>query len=109
MALIFSLRPRERKIERETQSALQLRRNSMINPNGDEFMEDDRMAAPIRTNEERISAEGPGRQRQAAEEVSTVAGDAGEQTKVRASTARERTELLLRSNLVTTWLGARAP
>ena len=74
----------------------------MINPNGDEFMEDD----PMRANEERISAENPGRLRQAAEKVSTVAGDAWEQTKVRASTARERTEFFLRENPVPTILGA---
>ena len=80
----------------------------MINPNGDEFMEDDPMAAPMRTNEERISAESPGRLRQAAEKVSTVAGDAWEQTKVRASTARERTEFFLRENPVPTVIGALA-
>jgi len=80
----------------------------MINPNGDEFMEDDPMAAPMRANEERISAESPGRLRQAAEKVSTVAGDAWEQTKVRASTARERTEFFLRENPVPTVLGALA-
>ena len=70
-------------------------------------MEDDPMAAS-RANEERISAEGPGRLRHAAEKVSTVAGDAWEQTKVRASTARERTEFFLRENPVPTVLGALA-
>ena len=80
----------------------------MINPNGDEFMEDDPMAAPMRTNEERISAESPGRLRHAAEKVSTVAGEAWEQTKERASTARERTEFFLRENPVPTVLGALA-
>jgi ElaB/YqjD/DUF883 family membrane-anchored ribosome-binding protein len=79
----------------------------MINPNGDEFMEDDPMAAS-RANEERISAENPGRLRQAAEKVSTVAGGAWEQTKERASTARERTEFFLRENPVPTVLGALA-
>ena len=76
----------------------------MINPNGDEFMEDD----PMRANEERISAESPGRLRQAAEKVSTVAGDAWEQTKEKAITARERTEFFLRENPVPTVLGALA-
>src|SRR5437764_13558077 len=80
----------------------------MINPNGDEFMEDDPMAAPMRTNEERISAENPGRLRQAAEKVSTVAGDAWEQTKEGASSARARTEFFLRENPVPTVLGALA-
>jgi ElaB/YqjD/DUF883 family membrane-anchored ribosome-binding protein len=80
----------------------------MINPNGDEFMEDDPMAAPMRASEERISAENPGRLRQAAEKVSTVAGEAWEQTKEKASTARERTEFFLRENPVPTVLGALA-
>jgi ElaB/YqjD/DUF883 family membrane-anchored ribosome-binding protein len=80
----------------------------MINPNGDEFMEDDPMAAPMRANEERISAESPGRLRQAADKVSTVAGEAWEQTKEKASTARERTEFFLRENPVPTVLGALA-
>jgi ElaB/YqjD/DUF883 family membrane-anchored ribosome-binding protein len=79
----------------------------MINPNGDEFMEDDPMAAS-RANEERISAESPGRLRQAADKVSTVAGEAWEQTKEKASTARERTEFFLRENPVPTVLGALA-
>ncbi|MEY2497112.1 MAG: hypothetical protein QOD12_668 [Verrucomicrobiota bacterium] len=70
-------------------------------------MEDDPMAAS-RANEERISAENPGRLRQAAEKVSTVAGGAWEQTKERASTARERTEFFLRENPVPTVLGALA-
>jgi ElaB/YqjD/DUF883 family membrane-anchored ribosome-binding protein len=79
----------------------------MINPNGDEFMEDDPMAAS-RANEERISENTPGRFRQAADKVSTVAGDAWEQTKDRASTARERTEFFLRENPVPTIIGALA-
>ena len=79
----------------------------MINPNGDEFMEDDPMAAS-RANEERLSENNPSRLRQAAERVSTVAGDAWEQTKERAGTARERTEFFLRENPVPTVLGALA-
>jgi ElaB/YqjD/DUF883 family membrane-anchored ribosome-binding protein len=91
----------------ETQTAVHLRSNYMINPNGDEFMEDDPMAAS-RANEERISENTPGRLRQAADKVSTVAGDAWEQTKDRASTARERTEFFLRENPVPTVIGALA-
>lgn len=79
----------------------------MINPNGDEFMEDDPMAAS-RANEERISENAPGRLRQAADKVSMVAGDAWEQTKERAGTARERTEFFLRENPVPTVIGALA-
>ena len=80
----------------------------MINPNGDEFMEDDPLAASMRSSEERASDNIPGRIRQAAGKVSMVAGDAWEQTKERANTARERTEFFLRENPVPTIIGALA-
>jgi ElaB/YqjD/DUF883 family membrane-anchored ribosome-binding protein len=80
----------------------------MINPNGDEFTEDDPLAASMRSSEERGSEETPGRMRQAAGKVSTLAGDAWEQTRERASLARERTEFFLRENPVPTVLGALA-
>jgi ElaB/YqjD/DUF883 family membrane-anchored ribosome-binding protein len=80
----------------------------MINPNGDEFMEDDPLAASMRSSEERGSDQTPGRLRQATDKVSTLAGDAWEQTKERASVARERTEFFLRENPVPTLLGALA-
>lgn len=80
----------------------------MINPNGDEFMEDDPLAASMRSSEESGSDEIPGRLRQTSDKVSTMAGDAWEQTKERASVARERTEFFLRENPVPTVLGALA-
>jgi len=80
----------------------------MINPNGDEFTEDDPLAASMRSGEARVSEEQPGRVRQAAEKVSHFAGDAWEQTKERASVARERTEFFLRENPVPTVIGALA-
>lgn len=92
----------------EAQTAVHLRTKYMINPNGDEFMEDDPLAASTRPGEERISENAPGRLRQAADKVSNVAGDAWEQTKEKASTARERTEFFLRENPVPTVLGALA-
>jgi ElaB/YqjD/DUF883 family membrane-anchored ribosome-binding protein len=79
----------------------------MINPNGDEFMNDDPLAAS-RTGEEQGSDETPGRLRQAAEKVSHFAGDTWEQTRERASVARERTEFFLRENPVPTVIGALA-
>ncbi len=79
----------------------------MINPNGDEFMEDDPLAASMRSSEEREEMT-PNRMRQAAEKASSMAGDAWEQTKERASIARERTEFFLRENPVPTVLGALA-
>jgi len=80
----------------------------MINPNGDEFMEDDPLSASMRSSEESASEQTPGRLRQATGKVSTFAGDAWEQTKERASVARERTEFFLRENPVPTVLGALA-
>ena len=81
----------------------------MINPNGDEFMEDDPLAASKRMSEEQGSQEEmPHRMREAANKVSHYAGDAWEQTKERASVARERTEFFLRENPVPTVLGALA-
>ncbi len=80
----------------------------MINPNGDEFTEDDPLAASMRSSEERGSEETPGKMRQAAEKVSNFAGDAWDQTRERASLARERTEFFLRENPVPTVLGALA-
>jgi ElaB/YqjD/DUF883 family membrane-anchored ribosome-binding protein len=79
----------------------------MINPNGDEFTEDDPMAAS-RASEARGSDDIPTRLRQASDKVSTFAGDAWEQTKERASVARERTEFFLRENPVPTVVGALA-
>ena len=71
-------------------------------------MEDDPLAASMRSSEERGSDQTPGRLRQATDKVSTLAGDAWEQTKERASVARERTEFFLRENPVPTVLGALA-
>jgi ElaB/YqjD/DUF883 family membrane-anchored ribosome-binding protein len=84
----------------------------MINPNGDEFMEDDPLAASRRPSDPQISSEAssdmPGRLRQAAGKVSVAAGEAWEQTKEKAGTARERTEFFLRENPVPTVIGALA-
>ena len=71
-------------------------------------MEDDPLAASMRSSEERASEQTPGRLRQASDKVSNFAGDAWEQTKERASVARERTEFFLRENPVPTVLGALA-
>src|SRR2546423_12428211 len=88
------------------QASYHLRSIYMINPNGDEFTEDDPLAASMRSGEERGSEEqNPGRMRQAAGKVSQFSGDAWGQTKKRASGARERTEFLLRQNPVPTGPG----
>lgn len=69
----------------------------MINQNGDELTEDDPLAASMRSGEEGTT----GRLRHAA-------GEAWEQTKQRAGTARERTEFFLRENPIPTVIGALA-
>jgi hypothetical protein len=74
----------------------------MINPNGDEFTEDDPLAASMRPSEEGTA----GRLRQAAGKVSTAADEAWQQTKEKAGNARERTEFFLRENPVPTVIGA---
>lgn len=71
----------------------------MINPSGDEFDEGVPLggSAGIR-GEEGFGSEARG--------VSELAGDTWEQTKEKASAARERTEVFLRENPIPTLLGA---
>lgn len=90
------------KRKREAQNGNDLRSIHMINPNGDEFTEDDPLA--MRSGEEGAA----GRLRSAAGRVSTAAGEAWEQTRLRAGTARERTEFFLRENPIPTVIGALA-
>lgn len=70
------------------------------------------MAASRRPHDPQISSETPsnmpGRLREAAGKVSVAAGEAWEQTKEKAGTARERTEFFLRENPVPTVIGALA-
>ena len=79
----------------------------MINPNGDDFRENEPIAgSSIQGDEEEISGANEGRFRGAARRVSTAAGDTWQQTKQTAGTARERTEFFLRENPIPTVLGA---
>ena len=70
-----------------------MRNKGMINPNGDEFMEDDPLAASMQTRNE-------------PENFREAAGDTWEKTRQKVGTARERTEFFLRENPVPTILGA---
>ena len=99
---------RKKNERTEAQRLVDLRNIYMINPNGDEFTEDDPLAASMRSSGEQNSGEAPGRLRQAAGKVSIAAGEAWEQTKEKAGTARERTEFFLRENPVPTVIGALA-
>lgn len=74
----------------------------MINPNGDEFTEDDPLAASAGQEQVGTAA----RLRQAAGKVSMAAEEAWHQTRGKAVTARERTEFLVRENPVPTLIGA---
>ena len=76
----------------------------MINPNGDEFTEDDPLAASMRSGDEIGTQHGCARR----PARFLAAGEAWEQTKEKAGTARERTEFFLRENPVPTVIGALA-
>jgi ElaB/YqjD/DUF883 family membrane-anchored ribosome-binding protein len=76
----------------------------MINPNRDEFMEDDPLAVHSQAEEDRAQTEGRFRNR--AQRISHAAGDTWKNARNNANVARERTELFLRENPVPTILGA---
>jgi ElaB/YqjD/DUF883 family membrane-anchored ribosome-binding protein len=88
----------------EAQIGGELRIICMMNPSGEEFKEDNPLAAPMQSPQEQTLSEG--RLRRAAHKVSTAAGDSWRQTKVRAANARERTDLFLRENPIPAILGA---
>ena len=77
-----------------------------MNPSGDEFKEDEPLAASMQAREEQTSSEAEGRLRRTAYKVSAAAGDTWAQTKEKAGMARQRTEFFLRENPVPTILGA---
>jgi ElaB/YqjD/DUF883 family membrane-anchored ribosome-binding protein len=80
----------------------------MMNPSGDEFEEEEPLAASMQAREEQTSSEAEGRLRRTPHRVSTAAGDTWAQTKEKAGVARQRTEFFLRENPVPTILGALA-
>ncbi|MEP6809826.1 MAG: hypothetical protein ABI992_06255 [Chthoniobacterales bacterium] len=77
----------------------------MINPNGDEFNNPN--PGSVKTGAQEISMGGT-RFQDTTDKVSSMASDAWRQTKVTASSAREKTEILLRQNPVPTVIGALA-
>jgi ElaB/YqjD/DUF883 family membrane-anchored ribosome-binding protein len=91
----------------------------MINPNGEEFTQNnpttgsgDAGQQQMGTGSQQQTTPGgtttPSRFQGATEKVSTMAGDAWQQTRQTAGVARERTEFLLRENPVPTVIGALA-
>ena len=84
--------------------------HSMINPNGEEFTQNNPTAGPGSSGQQQTTpgATTPSRFQGATEKVSTMASGAWQQTRQTAGTARERTEFLLRENPVPTVIGALA-
>src|SRR6266702_7254909 len=80
----------------------------MINPNSDDFVEDEPLSTSPPSGEEEIGSGPRRRLQQTARKVSAAAGDTWEQTKAKAGNARQRTEFFLRENPVPTILGALA-
>jgi ElaB/YqjD/DUF883 family membrane-anchored ribosome-binding protein len=82
----------------------------MINPNGDDFIQDDPLASSMQSNQEPegTATASQGRMQQTMRKVSDAASGTWVQTKEKAGVARERTEFFLRENPVPTVLGALA-
>ncbi len=81
----------------------------MINPNGDQFTQNDPTGYPTKpASGQASSPETQGRFQEMSGRVSTAASGAWQQTKQSAGTARERTEFFLRENPVPTVIGALA-
>ncbi len=77
----------------------------MINPNEDDFVEDEPLGVTASTEGQNFD-ERQGGLRRAAQKASSVAGDKWEQTKEKANAARDRTEFFLRENPIPTIIGA---
>ncbi len=77
----------------------------MINPD-DDFLEEEPLSAPTPSDEEQIQTGGPPRPKRTTRKASAATGEIWKQTKEKAGSARERTELFLRENPVPTILGA---
>ncbi|MDQ2824365.1 MAG: hypothetical protein M3R29_02850 [Verrucomicrobiota bacterium] len=78
----------------------------MINPNGDDFVEDNPLAAPMQPAEEQSSSQTEPRSLSRPRSISAGAGDTWERTKEKAGTAAQRTKVFLRENPIPTIVGA---
>jgi hypothetical protein len=79
----------------------------MIHSSEDDFMQDEPLGMTPFSESENLDSDS-GALRRAAPRTPTTAGDKWEQTKEKASAARERTEFFLRENPVPTIIGALA-
>jgi ElaB/YqjD/DUF883 family membrane-anchored ribosome-binding protein len=80
----------------------------MKNPNGNKFTENDPLTEETEFGSDPLKSDAQGRLQQTARKMSDAAADTWEQTKEKATVARQRTELILRENPVPTVLGALA-
>ena len=80
----------------------------MINPNGDQFTQNDGPGSSTNPSQEQTSSGGQSRFQEVSGRVTTAASGAWDQTKRTAGTARERSEFFLRENPVPTVIGALA-
>lgn len=89
----------------ETQMTVDLRIYYMINPGEEDFMQNEPLLSGPSNEGENLtqSEEGP---RRAIRRASKAAGERWEQAKDKASSARERTEYILRENPIPTIIGA---
>ncbi len=78
----------------------------MINPNENNLTRDEPFPTPVQPSEEQISSGGREQFRQATGKFSTAMSHTWDETKEKASRARERTEYFVRENPVPTILGA---
>ena len=80
----------------------------MINPNGDQFPQNDPVGGATNPGQEQASSATQSRIQDVTGRVSTAASGAWQQTVETAGTARQRTEFFLRENPVPTVIGALA-
>src|SRR5262249_19386031 len=78
----------------------------MINPNENNLTRDEPLPTPVQPDEEQISSGRREQFRQVTNKFSTAVSHTWDETKEKASRARERTEYFVRENPVPTILGA---
>ncbi len=110
-ACLIAFRPQDGRgfVNREAQEEREFRTKSMINPNGDQFAQNNPVGGPTNPGSEQTSTDSnQSRFQDVTGRVSTAASGAWQQTKDTAGTARERTGFFLRENPVPTVIGALA-
>lgn len=78
----------------------------MINPNENNLTRDEPLPTPVQPGKQQISSGGREQFRQATNKFSTAVSHTWDETKEKASRAKERTEYFVRENPVPTILGA---